>query len=66
MKLGLLNAGHSVVGILGSLMGYSTIDEAATDPSDWTFLANYLDVEVTPILRDLEGMDLTAYKQTLM
>jgi mannitol 2-dehydrogenase len=25
--MGLLNAGHSVVGILGSLMGYSTIDE---------------------------------------
>ncbi|MDG1871988.1 MAG: mannitol dehydrogenase family protein, partial [Flavobacterium sp.] len=28
MKLGLLNAGHSVIGILGSLMGYNTIDEA--------------------------------------
>ncbi|WP_418264626.1 mannitol dehydrogenase family protein [Flavobacterium faecale] len=66
MKLGLLNAGHSVVGILGSLMGYSTIDEAVTDPNIGTFLANYLDVEVTPILRDLEGMDLTAYKQTLI
>jgi mannitol 2-dehydrogenase len=66
MKLGLLNAGHSVVGILGSLMGYSTIDEAVTDPAIGTFLANYLDVEVTPILRDLEGMDLTAYKQTLI
>jgi mannitol 2-dehydrogenase len=66
MKLGLLNAGHSVVGILGSLMGYSTIDEAVTDPAIGPFLANYLDVEVTPILRDLEGMDLTAYKQTLI
>ncbi|MCW2120866.1 mannitol dehydrogenase family protein [Flavobacterium sp. 7A] len=66
MKLGLLNAGHSVVGILGSLMGYSTIDEAVTDPAIGTFLANYLDVEVTPILRDLDGMDLTAYKQTLI
>jgi mannitol 2-dehydrogenase len=66
MKLGLLNAGHSVVGILGSLMGYSTIDEAISDPAIGTFLADYLDVEVTPILRDLDGMDLKAYKQTLI
>ncbi|AWG20616.1 mannitol dehydrogenase [Flavobacterium faecale] len=66
MKLGLLNAGHTVVGTLGSLVGYSTIDEAVTDPNIGAFLANYLDVEVTPILRDLEGMDLTAYKQTLI
>lgn len=66
MKLGLLNAGHTVVGILGSLMGYSTIDEAVTDPNIGTFLANYLDAEVTPILRDLDGMDLTAYKQMLI
>jgi mannitol 2-dehydrogenase len=43
--MGLLNAGHSVVGILGSLMGYSTIDETVTDPAIGTFLANYLDVE---------------------
>jgi hypothetical protein len=31
MKLSLLNAGHSVLGILGALYGYSTIDEAAND-----------------------------------
>ena len=66
MKLGLLNAGHSVVGILGSLVGYSTIDEAVSDPEIGTFLSNYLDAEVTPILHDLEGMDLTAYKQMLI
>ena len=66
MKLGLLNAGHSVVGILGSLVGYSTIDEAVSDPAIQTFLKNYLDFEVTPILRDLDGMDLTAYKQMLI
>jgi mannitol 2-dehydrogenase len=35
--MGLLNAGHSVVGILGSLMGYSTIDE--TTDNDWNFLS---------------------------
>lgn len=66
MKLGLLNAGHSVVGILGSLLGYNTIDEAISHPEIGTFLANYLDNEVTPTLHDLEGVDLPKYKKTLI
>lgn len=66
MKLGLLNAGHSVVGILGSLMGYNTIDEAISNREIGTFLANYLDNEVTPTLHDLEGVDLPKYKKTLI
>lgn len=66
MKLGLLNAGHSVIGILGSLMGYSTIDEAISNPEIAKFLAVYLDNEVTPTLRNLEGVDLTKYKKTLV
>ncbi len=66
MKLGLLNAGHSVVGILGSLMGYTTIDEAISKPEIGKFLAIYLDNEVTPILHGLEGMDLPKYKKTLI
>jgi mannitol 2-dehydrogenase len=66
MKLSLLNAGHSVIGILGSLMGYSTIDEAISNPAIGTFLNIYLDNEVTPILRDLEGVDLTKYKKILV
>ena len=66
MKLGLLNAGHSVVGILGSLMGYNTIDEAIHNPEIAQFLANYLDNEVTPTLNNLEGVDLAQYKKTLV
>ena len=66
MKLGLLNAGHSVIGILGSLMGYNTIDEAIHNPEIAKFLAIYLDNEVTPTLNDLEGVDLTQYKKTLV
>tara|TARA_R110000868_G_scaffold15443_9_gene70428 strand:- start:9490 stop:10974 length:1485 start_codon:yes stop_codon:yes gene_type:complete len=66
MKLGLLNAGHSVIGILGSLMGYSTIDEAISNPQIAKFLAVYLDKEVTPTLRNLEGVDLAKYKKTLV
>lgn len=66
MKLALLNAGHSVVGILGSLMGYTTIDEAISNPEIGKFLAIYLDNEVTPTLQNLEGVDLTQYKKTVI
>ncbi|MEJ1223912.1 mannitol dehydrogenase family protein [Sediminicola sp. 1XM1-17] len=66
MKLSLLNAGHSVLGILGALNGYSTIDEAVGDKAIRTFLKLYMDCEVTPVLGDLEGVDLKRYKQSLI
>jgi len=66
MKLALLNAGHSVLGILGALKGCTTIDEAVHNPEISTFLRLYMDEEVTPILSDLEGVDLEKYKATLL
>tara|TARA_R110000868_G_scaffold1389_1_gene10664 strand:- start:4276 stop:5760 length:1485 start_codon:yes stop_codon:yes gene_type:complete len=66
MKLSLLNAGHSVLGILGALMGYATIDEAANNPEISTFLRAYMDDEVTPVLGKLEGVNLENYKQSLL
>ncbi|MFB9056739.1 mannitol dehydrogenase family protein [Mariniflexile ostreae] len=66
MKLSLLNAGHSVLGILGALLGYETIDEAVGNPNISAFLNHYMDVEVTPILGDLEGVNLNNYKQSLL
>ncbi|AEH02344.1 mannitol dehydrogenase family protein [Lacinutrix sp. 5H-3-7-4] len=66
MKLSLLNAGHSVLGILGALMGYNTIDEAVNNPNIRLFLKHYMDEEVTPTLGDLEGVDLDAYKKSLL
>jgi len=66
MKLSLLNAGHSVLGILGALVGYETIDEAVGNPNIRIFLNQYMDVEVTPILGDLEGINLKNYKQSLL
>nr|WP_321226217.1 mannitol dehydrogenase family protein [uncultured Psychroserpens sp.] len=66
MKLSLLNAGHSVLGLLGALVGYNTIDEAVNNPNIRTFLNNYMDVEVTPTLGDLEGINLSDYKQSLL
>lgn len=66
MKLSLLNAGHSVLGILGALMGYETIDEAVNNPSINTFLRHFMDNEVTPVLGNLEGVDLKSYKYSLV
>ncbi|MEP3967800.1 MAG: mannitol dehydrogenase family protein, partial [Nonlabens sp.] len=66
MKLSLLNAGHSVLGILGALIGYDTIDESVSNIHIRTFLHNYMDIEVTPTLGDLEGINLKEYKASLL
>lgn len=66
MKIRLLNAGHSVLGLLGSLHGYSTIDETVSDPLFANFLRAYMDNEVTPNLELLEGIDIENYKDTLI
>ncbi|WRQ48901.1 mannitol dehydrogenase family protein [Roseiconus lacunae] len=66
MKLRLLNAGHSVLGLLGALHGYQTIRECVEDQLFKEFLRNYLDLEATPTLDAVEGIDLDAYKDTLI
>ncbi|MEH6771259.1 mannitol dehydrogenase family protein [Maribacter arcticus] len=66
MKLSLLNAGHSVLGILGALIGYTTIDETVNNKNIRAFLNRYMDTEVTPVLGDLEGINLKNYKHSLL
>lgn len=66
MKLQLLNAGHSVLGILGALMGYDTIDEVANNKEVNSFLRAYMRQEVAPVLSDLNGVDLEAYEVSLL
>ncbi|MGQ1948051.1 mannitol dehydrogenase family protein [Geofilum sp. OHC36d9] len=66
MKLRLLNAGHSVLGMLGALHGYDTIDEAARDADFNAFLRSFMDVEVSPTLGNLGGIDLDSYKKSLI
>ncbi len=66
MKLSLLNAGHSVLGILGDLMGYATIDESVHNQEINKFLTNYMNIEVTPTLSGLEGVNLNDYKKSLL
>lgn len=66
MKIRLLNAGHSVLGLLGSIHGHSTIDGAMADPLFAKYLRTFMDVEATPVLDAVEGIDLDDYKDSLI
>ena len=66
MKIRLLNAGHSVLGLLGSIHGYATIDETVSDKDFAEYLRAFMDLEVTPLLDELDGIDLEEYKDTLI
>jgi mannitol 2-dehydrogenase len=66
MKIRLLNAGHSVLGILGAIHGFETIDEAVSAPVFEKYLRDFLDLEATPVLDPVPGMDLDGYKAELI
>lgn len=66
MKLRLLNAGHSVLGILGALHGHPTINACIEDPVFKSYLHAFLDTEGTPILGTIEGINLEDYKDSLL
>lgn len=66
MKLRLLNAGHSVLGLLGILHGHPTIDACTKDELFASYLRSFFDEEATPILGKIEGIDLSKYKDSLL
>ena len=66
MKLRLLNASHLAVSGLGRLMGYVTIDEAMADPLMTRYMAALMERETGPTLPPVPGIDLAAYKATLI
>jgi mannitol-1-phosphate/altronate dehydrogenase len=66
MKTRLLNASHCALGYLGSLAGYSSIDQVMADPLFATYVAQLMDDEVTPLLPPPDGIDLAEYKRTLL
>ncbi|GAC20099.1 mannitol 2-dehydrogenase [Paraglaciecola arctica BSs20135] len=65
-KIRLLNAGHSALGLLGSIHGYATIDETVFDKDFSEYLRAFMDLKVTPLLDKLDGIDLNHYKDTLI
>lgn len=66
MKLRLLNASHLAVAGLGRLIGYTHIDEAMRDPAMRRYMAALMDRETGPTLAPVPGIDLAAYKATLI
>jgi mannitol 2-dehydrogenase len=66
MKIRLLNATHSAMGYLGYLCGYRYIYEIASAPEFQPYLQKLMDIEVTPLIGEIPGVDLSQYKATLM
>ncbi len=66
MKLRLLNASHLAVSGMGRLAGYATIDESMADPLITRFMRALMDRETGPTLPPVPGIDLEAYKATLI
>jgi fructuronate reductase/mannitol 2-dehydrogenase len=66
MKLRLLNGSHLAVAGLGQLAGYETIDRSMADPRIRAVMTAMMDRETGPTLRPVPGIDLAAYKRTLV
>ena len=66
MKIRLLNAGHSVLGVFGALRGIQTIDACIENAQLRRVLRKFWDEEATPVLDKVEGIDLDEYKDTLL
>jgi mannitol 2-dehydrogenase len=66
MKLRLLNGSHQAMCYFAYLSGYRLVHEAAQDPLYQAFLLGYMDQEATPTLAPVPGVDLDAYKHTLI
>ncbi len=65
-KLRLLNASHLAIAGLGALIGYRRIDEAMNDPRIAHYMRALMDRETGPTLPPVPGVDLRAYKATLI
>lgn len=66
MKLRLLNASHQALTYFGYLAGRRYAHEVAGDPLFATFLLNYMEIEATPTLSPVPGIDLDQYRHTLI
>jgi fructuronate reductase/mannitol 2-dehydrogenase len=66
MKLRLLNTSHLAVAGLGRLFGYAYIHEALADGRIRRFMRALMDRETGPTLAPVPGVDLAAYKATLI
>jgi mannitol 2-dehydrogenase len=66
MKLRLLNAAHSCLAYPAALLGYDRVDRAMADPLLERLVRGYLDDEGGPVTDPVPGIDLDAYRSTLV
>nr|BFD42112.1 mannitol dehydrogenase family protein [Pseudomonas sp. FFPRI_1] len=66
MKIKLLNGSHLALTYLGFLKGYRFVHETMNDPLFVAYMRAYMDLDVTPQLAPVPGIDLAAYKDTLV
>jgi mannitol 2-dehydrogenase len=66
MKLRLLNASHQALCYFGYLAGYRLVHDVAQDPLFANFLLDYMNLEATPTLAPVPGIDLAIYKHQLI
>lgn len=65
-KLRVLNATHSTLAYLGALHGYRTIAEAVQDPALEQVARALIDEDVLPTLTPPDGLDLHAYRDSVL
>jgi mannitol-1-phosphate/altronate dehydrogenase len=66
MKIKLLNGSHLALTYLGALKGYRFVHDTMNDPLFVDYIRTYMDLDVTPQLAPVPGIDLTDYKNTLI
>jgi mannitol 2-dehydrogenase/xylulokinase len=66
MKIKLLNGSHLALTYLGFLKGYRYVHDTMNDPLFVRFIRAYMDLDVTPQLAAVPGIDLERYKDTLI
>ncbi|MBW3505526.1 mannitol dehydrogenase family protein [Pseudomonas sp. NKUCC02_KPG] len=66
MKIKLLNGSHLALSYLGFLKGYRFVHETMNDPLFVAYVRAYMDLDVTPQLAPVPGIDLAVYKDTLI
>lgn len=66
MKMRLLNGSHQALCYVGLLLGHEYVHDAIADADVRRLVRMIMDDEVTPLLPELPGIDLAAYKDTLL
>ncbi|MGE7990410.1 mannitol dehydrogenase family protein [Pseudomonas sp. NPDC089554] len=65
MKIKLLNGSHLALTYLGFLQGYRFVHQTLADPLLRRYMRTFMDLDVTPQLAPVPGIDLEQYKGSL-